>query len=304
MTTLSDLTEHLESLIEHVPDTTEVLELTPPTAEESTRRTGAVIDMVGAVTGLDVTQGKRELSEARVVIRLPEGGRAVTFLASGALVIKAGIDPFADLFEADPGDEELTTSLTGWQEKLRISELFPSQDRLDFERLWRIKAAGSDREGTFSDPVLCRAIGAFRHSVRDLPVHGRASATVEMTGGGRLASMSISTRRFADGADAVIARARSRAPGDAAQEVVKRLARSLSGQQQDATLEVQSFEFGYLSLSRRRPQSVLAPVYLAAVTVSGTKEQERSAHVIAVAGSEDQYLRLPGGVAAGSNPRR
>lgn len=304
MTTFSELTERLESLIEHVPDVTEVLELTPPTPEESARRTEAVIDTVGAVTGLDVTPGKRELTDARVVMRLPEGGRAVTFLASGALVVKAGIEPFADLFQDDPGDEALTASLTGWQEKLRISELLPAQDRLDFERLWRIKAAGSDREGTFSEPVLCRAIGSFRHRVRDIPVHGRASATVEVTGGGRLASMSVSTRRFADGADVLIARARTRAPGDAAQEVTKRLARALSGQERDATLEATSFEFGYLSLSRRRPQSVLAPVYLAAVTVSGTEEQERSAHIIAVAGSPEQYLRLPGGVAALSNPRR
>ena len=186
--------------------------------------------MVGAVTGLDVTPGKRELTEARVVMRLPEGGRAVTFLASGALVVKAGVEPFSDLFQDDPGDQALTASLTGWQEKLRISELLPAQDRLDFERLWRIKAAGSDREGTFSEPVLCRAIGAFRHHVRDIPVHGRASATVEVTGAGRLASMSVSTRRFADGADVVITRAPTRAAGDAAQEITKRLARALSGQ--------------------------------------------------------------------------
>jgi hypothetical protein len=243
-------------------------------------------------------------SDSRTVLRLSGGGRAVTFRASGALIIKAEFEPFADLFDSDPGDKELTATLDGLQEKLGLASLVPAEDRLDFERLWRIMAAGGDPQGAFSDPVLCRAVGAYRHVVRDLPIYGRASATLEVTGAGRLASLSISTRRFADdGGGAVIAKVVSRRPGDAAHEIAQRLARALD-EEETATLEPQFLRFGYLSLSRRRPQSLLAPVFVAAVTVAGSEEQERSAHLITVAGSDERFLRIPGAVPPGGNPRR
>ena len=304
MTTFSELTERLESMAERVPDAAEVLELAAPTTEESAERTDRLLNAFGAVAGLDVTGGKREQSESRTVLHLRNGGRAVTFHASGALVMKSAVEPFDDLFDSDPGDEKLTSTLAEFQEKLGLASLVPVEDRLNFERLWRIKAAGGDPNGAFSDPVLCRAVGAYRHVVQDLPVYGRASATLELTGAGRLASLSVSTRRFAgDRGGAVIKKVASRRPGDAAREVVQRLARSL-GNEERATLEPEFFRFGYLSLSRRRPQPLLAPVYLAAVTVAGSEEQERSAHLITVAGSDERFLRLPGAVPPRGKPRK
>jgi len=304
MTTFDELAERLESMSDPVPDTVEVLDLAAPSAEESERRTERLLESFGDISGIHVGVREREQSDARTVLRLSNGGRAVTFRASGALIIKAGFEPFADLFDSDPGDEELTATLDGLHEKLGLTSLVPAEDQLNLERLWRIMAAGGDPKGAFSDSVLCRAVGAYRHVVRDLPVYGRASSTLEITGAGRLASLSISTRRFADdGGGAVIAKVLSRGPGDAAREVAERLARALD-QEDRATLEPKFFRFGYLSLSRRRPQSLLAPVFVAAVTVNGSEEQERSAHLIAVAGSEELFLRLPGAVPPGGNPRR
>jgi hypothetical protein len=304
MTTFDELAERLESMSDQVPDTVDILDLAAPSAEESERRTEGLLESFGDISGVHVGVRERMQSDSRTVLRLSGGGRAVTFRASGALIIKAEFEPFADLFDSDPGDKELTATLDGLQEKLGLASLVPAEDRLDFERLWRIMAAGGDPQGAFSDPVLCRAVGAYRHVVRDLPIYGRASATLEVTGAGRLASLSISTRRFADdGGGAVIAKVVSRRPGDAAHEIAQRLARALD-EEETATLEPQFLRFGYLSLSRRRPQSLLAPVFVAAVTVAGSEEQERSAHLITVAGSDERFLRIPGAVPPGGNPRR
>jgi hypothetical protein len=56
-------------------------------------------------------------------------------------------------------------------------------------------------------------------------------------------------------------------------------------------------------LSRRRPQSLLAPVYVAALSLKGDDDQERSAHRLAVAGRDEHFLRLPGAAPAAGQPR-
>lgn len=119
------------------------------------------------------------------MLRLPDGGRAVTFHASGAFAIKSGVGPFAELFEADPADRDLVEAIGGLSDKLRLRDLLPAEDDLEFERLWRIKAAGSDPTGTAGRAVVCRAVGAYRQVVRGLPIYGRASSTLELTGASR-----------------------------------------------------------------------------------------------------------------------
>jgi hypothetical protein len=303
MTTVTELAERLASMVGEVPEATEIVELAPAEPQTSERRTTALLAAFAEVADIDVTGGKRRSTEARTVMHLPGGGRAVTFTASGAMIIRAGIEPFAELYPSDPGDDRLKESMEEISGKLGLAGLLPEDDALDFEHLWRIKAAGGDAEGSRSDPLFCRAVGAYRHRVRGLPVLGRASATVELTGKGRPASITVSARRFAgDGGGTTIDKVESRPAGDAARDVAERIARALRGTQ-EPRLEPHSFQFGYLSLSRRRPQSLLAPVYVAALTVEGDETQERSAHVIAVPGSAQAFLRLPGGVPAAGQPR-
>jgi hypothetical protein len=172
----------------------------------------------------------------------------------------------------------------------------PDDESLSFERLWRIRAAGGDREGKVTEPVLCRAIGAFRHFVRDLPVYGRASTTVEIAAGGRLSSASVSLRRFAgDEGGKTVAKAKVRTPESAAHDVAARLVQAFGGLEdlKSTRLVPEWFRFGYLSLSRRHTQGLLAPFYIASVVVE--REYEASAHVIAVPGSDEQFIRLPRG---------
>jgi hypothetical protein len=180
-------------------------------------------------------------------------------------------------------------------EGLGLQKLVPSDESLTFERLWRIKAAGGDQKGTMTEPVLCRAIGAYRHYVRELPVYGRASLTVELAARGRLASASVSVRRFADDEGGkTIAKAAVRKPDDAARDVAARLVKAFGGAELKSTgLVAEWFRFGYLSLGRRHTQGLLAPFYIASIAVE--HEYEASAHVIAVSGSEEQFMRIPPG---------
>ncbi len=298
MTTTKDLTQALAGLVGDVPDVTEVVELATPAPEAFVRRNEKLLAGLAeaAEIRLDPSTGGQRL-EARSVYRGEDGGRAVTFHASGALSLHAGVDPLDDLFDEVLPDEKLRGLVDGVTERLGLASFVDAEDRFGFERLWKLKAAGSDREGRVSDPVLTRAVGAYRHAVRDLPVLGRASGSVEVTGSGRLSSLTLTLRRFAgDGSGATVDKAVSRRPEDAAGEVAARLSRLLGGREEDVRLDAQQFAFGYVSLGRRRAQALLAPMYLASVVVDGGEEGERSAHVVAVAGSEKQYLRLPVGV--------
>ena len=73
------------------------------------------------------------------------------------------------------------------------------------------------------------------------------------------------------------------------------MSKALGGREEDVAIDVQGFAFGYLSLGRRRAQGILAPMYVASVVVDGGEKGERSAHVVAVAGTPTTYLRLPVG---------
>ena len=172
-------------------------------------------------------------------------------------------------------------------------------EKLTFERLWRLKAAGSDEAGRLSEPVLTRAVGAFRHQVHDLPVLGRASAHVEVTGSGSLSALSVSLRRWAGEKEELLATIKPRESGDAAREVADRVAKMVDGSE-EGELVPEWFAYGYLSLGRRRAQSVLAPLWIASVSVVGVT---RSAHLIPVQGSDETFLKLPTGARAAATQR-
>jgi hypothetical protein len=143
--------------------------------------------------------------------------------------------------------------------------------------------------------------------VRGLPVLGRASATVELTGKGAPASVTVSLRRFAGESGGsggeVITEAAVRKPDAAAAEVAARLVKAFGevDELRGTELIPESFRFGYFSLGRRREQSLLAPFYVASVAVQG--QEEHSAHVIVVPGTEEQYVRLPTGQRSASSAR-
>ncbi|WP_028049070.1 hypothetical protein [Cellulomonas sp. URHD0024] len=296
MTTTKELTEKLVEQLRDVPHITEIVELATPSPEEFVRRNELLIEGFADATGARIDPGKSVREKERTVYRFEDGGRAVTFHASGALSLRTGVESLDDLFGQIPADEELRALVEKAGARLALSGLVDRDDAFGFERLWKLKAAGSDRDGTFSDPVLTRAVGAYRHVVRDLPVLGRASASVEVTGSGQVSALSVSLRRFAgDAGGATLDKVRTRSVEEAATEVAGRLSKALGGREEDVTLDARGFAFGYLSLGRRRSQGLLAPMYVASVSVDGDEKGERSAHMVAVAGTQETYLRLPVG---------
>jgi hypothetical protein len=286
-------------MIDSVPDVVDVLTLATPDVGTAQRRLGELFQAVGDVSGVDVRGASVENGSTRTVLRAPGEARAAVFHASGAMTVSLGLGPFERIFGDDPGDDTLVELIRANTERLGIRERLPEEDAFAFERLWRIKAAGGDAYGRVSDPVLCRAVGAYRQYVRDLPVYGRATATIHLASEGTLDAVSLSSRRYSDdGGGRMFERTRTVAPGDAARGVAGQLSSLFRAKDDLEGVEVSPdwFRFGYLSLGRSRAQSILAPFYVASLSLQ--HEEESTAHVIAVAGSRDQYLKIPRGQAS------
>lgn len=298
------LTEQLSSMIKDVPDTVDILELTAPDVGTVQRRTTDLLRRSAELAGFDVGDAKVENQKTRTLITLANGARAVGFHASGAMVANLGLEPFDKIFDKDPGDDDLTRFAERAADALSVAGLVPQDDKLAFEHLWRIKAAGGDRTGITTDPVLCRAVGAYRHFTRDLPVYGRASAALELAAGGQLAGLSVSARRFSgDESGKVLDRAKIRDTPAAASEIALQLSKTLGGPDtlEGVKIVPEWFRFGYLSLGRRKPQGLLAPFFIASIRLH--HEFETTAHLLTSAATEQRYLRLPTGQRAASKSR-
>lgn len=298
------LAKELSSLIEGAPETVEVVQLAPPHMGAIHSRLEDILRRVARVARVEHEPPKVETRHVRTVMSIPGRVHATAFHASGAMSVTVALAPFEALFESDPGDEELIQRSLKAAEKLGLEELVAVDDSLKFERLWRIKAAAGDQGGTIVEPVLCRAIGAFRHHVRGLPVYGRASCTVELAAEGQLASATVSLRRFADDEGGkTVAEAKVRTPEAAAHDVAARVVAAFGEKDgmDDTRLIAEWFRFGYLSFSRRRTQSLLAPFYIASVAIN--HEYESSAHIVAVPATTEQFIRVPTGRRA-SAPKR
>jgi hypothetical protein len=288
-----DLADQLTGLVDKSLPSVPVVRLAPPDQDRARGTLATMLELTGLAQADLKSLGK---DATRTVLSGHGRERAVVFHRSGAFVVKLGIAAHERLFSHDPGDEELIGLVEEAFARLGLRTLIPKEDQLSFERLWRIKAAGWDRAGRSSEPVLCRAIGAYRHFVHGLPVYGRASVMVELTGNGDLASVSVSMRRFVDdGGGEVVAEAPVRPPRDAAEDAAAEMVKAFGGLDnlRGARLVADSFRLGYFSFGRRCEQDVLAPFYIATVAVDGA--DEHSAHMVVVRASKDEYLQIPTG---------
>jgi hypothetical protein len=300
----SRLAEELSSMIDGAPEAVDVVQLAQPEIRAVHSRLENLLRRTAEVARVEHEPPKVDTQRVRTVMSIPNRLHATAFHASGAMSVTLPLTPFDALFATDPGDDELVSRSQRTAEELGIHELVPSDDSLTFERLWRIKAAGGDQAGKITEPILCRAIGAFRHHVRELPVYGRASCTVELAAEGQLASATVSLRRIAgDDGGKTVAKAKVRTPEAAAHDVAARVVTAFGERNEvDGTrLSAEWFRFGYLSYGRRRSQALLAPFYIASVAIE--HEYESTAHVIAVSASTEQFIPLPTGRRT-SAPRR
>ena len=235
--------------------------------------------------------GHKEDSKSRVVrgkgrsdLLLGDGFRARAYHPSGAIAIMAGLPPMEHLIGETADKKVLTEASVATAKRLGVDAIGSSVEKLVFERLWQIKAAGMNHEGVRGREVVCRAIGAFRRYLGDLPVWGRASVVVELAGGHKIGGIGVDWRRIES---TPIDRAKVLDPERAAHAIVGDLNGRLPGAEfGDKDFDVTLFSLGYISLPKRRVQGIFAPVYVAMLEHNGWSTMN---YMVVVNGSEKIY---------------
>jgi len=283
------LIEKMVSSVRDVPSEADIFAVRQYPIDELKRRAKRFLAMAGEAYDLPLSRGDWVEKQDQTIIRLTQGARAVIYHASGAMKLVTGLNPMESLFKGTQKQEQLIKMVEEAADRLNISEWVRKDESLDFERLWKIKACASDRKGETLEPVLCRAIGAYRHFVADLPVWGAASASINLAGEGELDSLTIQMR---EPTDEVIDRAKIIPPDEAAHQILLQL-KTVMGKSKIPVSEVaipKGLHFGYLSLTKRKVQHVLAPAYVAAIEIDG--QEEKQAYLFAASATEKAYLPL------------
>jgi hypothetical protein len=286
--TESDLIKRLAASAGSVPPHVPVLGVRRYSSEDLERRAKQFIRSVSQAFDQSLERGDWTVQKDRTLIRLQRGARAVVYHASGAMKVVAGLRPMENLFPATATKETLTRLVETVAERLKLASWVGPSQTLKLERLWQIKASATDRSGQVIQPVICRAVGAYRQNVGGLPVLGVASAAVKIANDGLIDTVTLQVQETTP---AVIDTARVLAPEIAARQIVMQLS-GLMGKGKVAYAEVVgpvSMRLGYLSLGKRKPQPALAPVYVASLSIVG---EDAQAYVLVTPATERPYLAL------------
>src|SRR6185295_15190860 len=93
-------------------------------------------------------------SEGRTELLLSGGLRARAYHASGAMAVNAGLAPMTHLLGDKVDKGALTEAAVATAKRLGLDRLGSSGEKLTFERLWQIKAAGINRESVRGREVV------------------------------------------------------------------------------------------------------------------------------------------------------
>jgi hypothetical protein len=268
--------------LSHYHDAAPVYRIEPHSLDELERSAAQLANRVA---------GQKEDSKSRVVrgngrsdLLLADGFRARVYHPSGAIAIKAGLAPMEHLIGERADKKTLTDAAAAIAKRLGLDRLRTTDEKLAFERLWQIKAAGINRDRVRGHEVVCRAIGAFRRYLGDLPVWGRASVVVELAGGDKLGGVGLDWRPIAP---EPIDRAKVLDPERGARAVIADLNGRLPGGEFSAKdFDVALFSLGYISMPKRRAQGIFAPIYVALLERRAWTTMN---HVVVVNGSEKVY---------------
>jgi hypothetical protein len=287
---LNKLAETLSSIQQKVPDEISILNIRRHTVDDLHRRLKKLLKTSDDICGFPVERGHWTHFDDRTLVRMPENAYAVVYHASGAIKMFSGMAPMDNLFKDMPPRDTLISRTEALVKELAFAEQLPRGQSLSFERLWQVKASGIDRSGKMADTVLCRAIGAFRHHVGEVPVLGPASIAVKISGDERMDSLSMQMRGpgFEE-----LERAKVIHPEKAVRHVVQRVAERLSHIKEKDEVQVEtdrSLEFGYISLPKRKLQRFLAPAYMA--TISVAHAEDREAFTVIVPATEKTYMEF------------
>lgn len=291
-----DINQLMESLAssfkQELPAELAILELRRSSVDDQQRRLRKLLKGSSEACDQNFERGQWETFDDHTLVRLPEGARAVLYHASGAVKLSSGLAPMEALFKEAQPKQQLADHTAKLLQSLGLHDALGRGETLSFERLWQIKAAATDRSGHQSEPVLCRAIGAFRHHIEGIPVLGPASAALQIAGNGEFDMLSTLLR--SPGGEA-LDRAKPLHPERAVRQLLSQLQAKFELQRakQDSPIDFECREglrFGYLSLSKRKAQRLLAPVYMATIDV--THDKLRQGLILVTAATEKEYLPL------------
>ncbi|MEO5812330.1 MAG: hypothetical protein ABIU96_14325 [Rhodanobacter sp.] len=282
------LMEALVSIRQELPDEINILELRRSSVDDQQRRLRKLLESSGDACERNFDRGQWQTRDDYTVVNLPQGARAELFHASGAVKLTSGRSDMESFFKEPEPKQQLIKRAETMLKTLGIHEQLGRGETLAFERMWQIKACAADRSGKASEPVLCRAVGAFRHQVEGIPVLGPASVAVQLAGNGEFDMVSILIR---NPAGETLDRVKTVHPERAARNLVQQLAAQFGNSKGDIQFDCpDGMRFGYLSLPKRKAQRLLAPVYMATIDV--THEKERQGLVLVVQATEKSYLPL------------
>ena len=280
--------EEIAASIENVPERAEVIALRQFSLDEIEGRAKRFLSTSASACGMSFDRGDWVTYPDHTLVRLTSGARATIYHASGALELVAGLEPMEFLFGKVEEQSKLVKQVEKVAARLNINEWAGQKQSIQFERLWQIKAAAAEPNGKPIDPVLCRIVGAYRHYVNELPVWGAASVAVKVAGEGKLDSVQVQMR---EPTGEVIDRPEILRPEQAARQIALQL-EGLMGKSDvtiDEIAKPQWLRFGYFSLPKRKAQRLLAPVYVASISIKG---EDLQAYMFAVSATEKAYLPL------------
>src|SRR5205814_3426940 len=113
--------------------------------EENTRRVKRLIGVTGEMCKRSLDRADWVQQADRTIARLPQGGRAEVFHASGALRVMTGLATMEALFDKPEPRESLEKMVAAIAAQLRIADWVGQRESLAFERLWQIKACAADQ---------------------------------------------------------------------------------------------------------------------------------------------------------------
>lgn len=282
------LIERLNIKIEDIPDQIEVLAVRQFSLDDLDHRIRHLLRVLGENSELNLDRGDWIQKEDCTLIRLYQGARMRIYHPSGAIRLVTGLNPMESIFENMVEKDQLINLVDEVSEQLNISEWVGLNDKLVFEHLWQIKASAADLKGRIIDPILCRVVGTYRHFINRFPILGPASVAIKLADGGKLDSLDILVR---ESTGEEVDQVQVIHPEQAAQKIIS-LVSGLMGQkgiQEVEGMKPSSFEFGYLSLPKRKAQQVLAPVYAAGIEIDG--ELTQAYHVV-VPASDREFMAM------------
>jgi hypothetical protein len=273
------LLDRLMAVDAPIPDRAPVVALQELTIEEAEARLAHLVASVNRAARERGAAGKARpglapnRESARTVLPLAGGGRAAVYHASGAMRVSMGLGSMEHLFTGRPSKEALARDIETTAASLGLSDWIEPGEELGFETLWQLLARAARLDGSkHTKPVLCRAIGAYRHTVRGLPVLGAASVAVSVAGGSVLDRIDVQIRPTTP---EIVAEPAILPLERIATTAIARLQVLFAGTKVDLDeiAVARPLQFGYIGLSKRKVQRVLAPAFVASFEIGGQYAQ-------------------------------